>query len=163
MRFFDQQSKSGITFFEKLRNLGEGNDPKAELLTSCLMRKTPTVDFIISPKLEKIFQSKFTMKLDIVNSLAAREINPSCSSSAGKLAKFLNSSISSKIQSRILAAEWCNSDCQNSQLQCIVDCANDTACVSTCNRDFLTCQSDCPCYDNCYDGCPCESETQYCR
>ena len=30
-------------------------------------------------------------------------------------------------------------------------------------REYLKCENNCPCYDNCYDGCPCSYETEYCE
>ena len=30
-------------------------------------------------------------------------------------------------------------------------------------REHLNCENNCPCYDNCFDGCPCSYETEYCE
>ena len=29
-------------------------------------------------------------------------------------------------------------------------------------REYVKCENNCPCYDNCFDGCPCSYETEYC-
>ena len=33
-------------------------------------------------------------------------------------------------------------------------------CMRQCSRDFGVCSDDCPCYANCYNGCPCSYERQ---
>lgn len=63
----------------------------------------------------------------------------------------------------ILAAQECENDCQDVNLNCIVACGGDAGCISECTRDFTYCLDRCPCYQNCYNGCPCSYETDYCR
>ena len=38
----------------------------------------------------------------------------------------------------------------------------DPVCLSSCSRDFVSCTSDCPCNENCFDGCPCSFQNEYC-
>ena len=61
------------------------------------------------------------------------------------------------------AAQKCENDCQDLNLNCIVACGGDAGCISECTRDFTYCLDRCPCYQNCYSGCPCSYETEYCR
>lgn len=70
-------------------------------------------------------------------------INPECNANAGSAA--------------------CDSACTADQTDCIIACNQDATCISGCSRDFVECQnSKCPCYGECYDGCPCSYETSYC-
>ena len=56
----------------------------------------------------------------------------------------------------------CETDCQEVNFSCILDCGDDATCVSNCNREFVTCQNSCPCFEKCYQGCPC-AENDYCE
>lgn len=106
------------------------------------------------------------MKLEMLSSVGLREMNPLCKSTT--------------------AAKLCNDECTNKQIECIISCSHDTPCITDCNREQVkgwryyikndltliliafdpwkvTCQNQCPCYDECFDGCPCEYESEYCR
>jgi len=63
-------------------------------------------------------------------------------------------------------ARICESNCQATNLECITSCdAGDQICVSDCNRAFVQCEENCPCFKNCYNGCPCEGDSghDYCE
>ena len=64
----------------------------------------------------------------------------------------------------------CKDRCEIISIECILDCDNDTLCMSQCSRDNTECLngkihgndsycivskivSDCPCEANCLDGC----------
>ena len=52
----------------------------------------------------------------------------------------------------------CKAEFQQVFLTCIENCAeNDYACLSQCNREYDSNMRDCPCQENCPDGCPCPS------
>ena len=40
---------------------------------------------------------------------------------------------------------------------CISSCNQDVTCLSQCYRRQAACEADCPCFENCYDGCPCNT------
>lgn len=57
----------------------------------------------------------------------------------------------------------CVADCEEAFTECIIDCGeNDPVCVSECSRQSVQCMTLCPCHDNCFDGCPCSFQSQYC-
>ena len=90
-----------------------------------------------------------------------RAMNPNCADN-DKLCKKRGSK-QNPVQVKILAAQECENDCQDINLTCIVACGGDAGCISECTRDFTYCLDRCPCYQNCYNGCPCSYETEYCR
>ena len=49
------------------------------------------------------------------------------------------------------AATKCESDCETSNLECLVGCDSDSSCLSQCSREFLTCVDNCPCFTNCFE------------
>ncbi|CAG5104554.1 Oidioi.mRNA.OKI2018_I69.chr1.g1330.t1.cds [Oikopleura dioica] len=48
--------------------------------------------------------------------------------------------------------DLCNNHCQGELDICREDCG-DASCETTCNREFLLCIDDCPCGENCENGC----------
>ena len=56
----------------------------------------------------------------------------------------------------------CNTSCTNSFDKCLIQCNDEPICISTCNRQYGSCVSDCPCGANCTDGCPCEEPSTWC-
>merc|ERR1712131_521995 len=87
----------------------------------------------------KIFAALEILALNEARS--TRELNPECKD--------------------IKYAERCQTECEATQISCIANCADQT-CLSNCNRDYVSCENDCPCYTNCSDGCPCSYETDFC-
>jgi len=61
--------------------------------------------------------------------------------------------------------EECSQDCQILSTECSIKC-NESAeialCISDCNREYSNCLNFCPCNSECYEGCPCDYENQYC-
>ena len=54
----------------------------------------------------------------------------------------------------------CEDQFQQIYLVCIGNCAHgDFACLAVCNRDYESSVKDCPCQENCPNGCPCPSYT----
>ena len=54
----------------------------------------------------------------------------------------------------------CEDQFQQIYLVCIGSCAHgDFACLAVCNRDYESSVKDCPCQENCPNGCPCPSYT----
>ena len=52
----------------------------------------------------------------------------------------------------------CQKKFEEIYLACIVDCGNGgSICLAACVRDFDKNLLDCPCMENCSDGCPCDS------
>ena len=49
----------------------------------------------------------------------------------------------------------CKQIVDDSFMECIESCDEDTLCVVQCNRTYSTNLSNCPCRDNCPKGCPC--------
>merc|ERR1712131_98621 len=60
------------------------------------------------------------------------------------------------------AAERCESACQDSYIECVIECGEDITCISDCTRADFECLAPCPCHDNCFDGCPCENGSEFC-
>ena len=52
----------------------------------------------------------------------------------------------------ILESKKCTGDCEDSYVQCIIDCKAGTDCQSRCARDYTNCNEHCPCYNFCYEG-----------
>ena len=52
----------------------------------------------------------------------------------------------------ILESKKCTGDCEDSYVQCIIDCKSGTDCQSRCARDYTNCNEHCPCYNFCYEG-----------
>jgi len=61
-----------------------------------------------------------------------------------------------------LESKKCTGDCEESYIQCIIDCKAETDCQSRCARDYTNCNEHCPCYNFCYEGCPCSYPNEYC-
>jgi len=61
------------------------------------------------------------------------------------------------------AAINCENDCISANVECIQNCNGSQDCMRQCSRDFGVCSDDCPCYANCYNGCPCSYESEYCE
>ena len=38
-------------------------------------------------------------------------------------------------------------------VNCVSSCESDASCTSSCNREFFACNDECPCHENCPDGC----------
>jgi len=56
------------------------------------------------------------------------------------------------------AARDCENVCYEALTACIVACdPSDVSCPSNCLRDQEECIKDCPCHDNCLEGCPCDT------
>lgn len=62
----------------------------------------------------------------------------------------------------LAGSENCVAAKERELTDCIFYCKLDTTCISECNRDHVTQLEKCPCYDQCYTGCPCEYESEYC-
>ena len=62
----------------------------------------------------------------------------------------------------LAGSENCVAAKERELTDCIFYCKLDTTCISECNRDHITKLEKCPCYDQCYNGCPCEYESEYC-
>ena len=41
-------------------------------------------------------------------------------------------------------------------IQCFKSCSGASACINKCNEDFGENMKNCPCMDNCKNGCPCD-------
>ena len=62
----------------------------------------------------------------------------------------------------LVGSESCIAAKERELTDCIFYCHLDTTCISECNRDHINQIEKCPCYDDCYNGCPCEYESDYC-
>jgi len=62
----------------------------------------------------------------------------------------------------LVGSESCIAAKERELTDCIFYCYLDTTCISECNRDHINQIEKCPCYDDCYNGCPCEYESDYC-
>ena len=51
-----------------------------------------------------------------------------------------------------LESKKCTGDCEESYIQCIIDCKAETDCQSRCARDYTNCNEHCPCYNFCFEG-----------
>ena len=59
-----------------------------------------------------------------------------------------------------LASQDCEDDCIRANTECILECS-DGNCIADCSRDYTKCESRCPCFDQCYSGCPCPYQNDY--
>ena len=49
--------------------------------------------------------------------------------------------------------QYCYDKCIATLIECAMACNGDSMCISQCNREENHCVKDCPCYDNCVNGC----------
>ena len=56
----------------------------------------------------------------------------------------------------------CHMDVEAEYFDCFGGCHFDKLCEKLCETEATQKVNQCPCYANCYDGCPCSYESPYC-
>ena len=56
----------------------------------------------------------------------------------------------------------CRHDCDHRFQECIYHCNHDIECAGKCIDQDEYCINDCPCYQECWEGCPCDYYTIWC-
>ena len=56
----------------------------------------------------------------------------------------------------------CHSVCDYQFDECLHGCNHDLTCFDACIETDAKCTNMCPCYANCWEGCPCEQHSQWC-
>ena len=99
------------------------------------------------------------LALGLILGCANANQNPECSDLAGLYFTEIpspgfpvSSSAWSALPGFILESKKCTGDCEDSYVQCIIDCKAGTDCQSRCARDYTNCNEHCPCYNFCYEG-----------
>ena len=60
------------------------------------------------------------------------------------------------------AKQNCDKSCMDINVVCTIACGGNYDCISNCTRAYYTCIEDCPCNKNCFQGCPCPEENEFC-
>ena len=60
------------------------------------------------------------------------------------------------------AKQDCDNACMDVNVVCTIACGGNYDCISNCTRAYYTCIENCPCNKNCFLGCPCPEENEFC-